>query len=113
PALNDHITHRYAVYASRLRLGGNRRFVLSNSGHIQSMLNPPGKPKANYHENAKLTSDPRAWYHDAQHQPGSWWPQWLEWIQARSGEQRETLMALGNQHHPAMEAAPGTYVHIR
>ena len=111
--INDHITPWDAVYRSTLLLGGNRRFILSNSGHIQSILNPPGNPKANYYENAKLTSDPRAWYHDATHQQGSWWPQWLEWMQARSGAQRETLMALGNQNHPPMEAAPGTYVHIR
>ena len=111
--INDHITPWDAVYRSTLLLGGNRRFILSNSGHIQSILNPPGNPKANYYENTKLTSDPRAWYHDATHQQGSWWPQWLEWMQARSGAQRETLMALGNQNHPPMEAAPGTYVHIR
>ncbi|HWV08451.1 MAG TPA: class II poly(R)-hydroxyalkanoic acid synthase [Pseudomonas sp.] len=111
--INDHITPWDAVYRSTLLLGGDRRFLLSNSGHIQSILNPPGNPKANYYENAKLTSDPRAWYHDAQHVQGSWWPQWLEWIQARSGTQRETLTALGNQTYPAMEAAPGTYIHVR
>lgn len=111
--INDHITPWDAVYRSTLLLGGNRRFILSNSGHIQSILNPPGNPKANYYENTKLTSDPRAWFHDAQHQQGSWWPLWLEWIQARSGEQRDTLMALGSAKHPPMEAAPGNYVHIR
>jgi len=111
--INDHITPWDAVYRSTLLLGGKRHFILSNSGHIQSILNPPGNPKANYYENAKLTSDPRAWYHDATHRQGSWWPQWLEWIQARSGEQRETLATLGSARHPPMEAAPGTYVHIR
>lgn len=111
--INDHITPWDAVYRSTLLLGGNRRFLLSNSGHIQSILNPPGNPKANYYENPKLTSDPRAWYYDAQHVQGSWWPQWLEWAQAHSGEQRETLLAIGNQHYPAMEAAPGTYIHVR
>ena len=109
----DHITPWDSCYKSAHLFGGKCEFVLSNSGHIQSILNPPGNPKANYYENTKLTSDPRAWYHDATHQQGSWWPQWLEWMQARSGAQRETLMALGNQNHPAMEAAPGTYVHIR
>lgn len=111
--INDHITPWDAVYRSTLLLGGNRRFILSNSGHIQSILNPPGNPKANYYENPKLTSDPRAWYHEAKHQQGSWWPLWLEWIQARSGEQRDTLFALGSAKHPPMEAAPGNYVHIR
>ena len=111
--INDHITPWDAVYRSTLLLGGNRRFILSNSGHIQSILNPPGNPKSNYLESATLTGDPRAWYHDATPVQGSWWPVWLSWIQERSGEQRDTLMALGNQHYPAMEAAPGTYVHVR
>jgi polyhydroxyalkanoate synthase len=111
--INDHITPWDAVYRSTLLLGGNRRFILSNSGHIQSILNPPGNPKANFFENGKLTGDPRAWYHDATHVQGSWWPEWLSWIQAHSGETRETLMALGNPHYPAMEDAPGTYVHVR
>ncbi|PYC21924.1 class II poly(R)-hydroxyalkanoic acid synthase [Aquipseudomonas alcaligenes] len=111
--INDHITPWDAVYRSALLLGGNSRFVLSNSGHIQSILNPPGNPKATYLEAAKLTSDPRAWYHDAQRQEGSWWPQWLEWIQQRSGELRETVFSVGGNKHPAMESAPGTYVHVR
>ncbi|KFF44590.1 poly(R)-hydroxyalkanoic acid synthase [Pseudomonas sp. BRG-100] len=111
--INDHITPWDAVYRSTQLLGGERRFVLSNSGHIQSILNPPGNPKANYVENLKLSSDPRAWYYDARHVEGSWWPQWLEWIQQRSGVQRETLTALGNQNYPPMEAAPGTYVRVR
>jgi polyhydroxyalkanoate synthase subunit PhaC len=111
--INDHITPWDAVYRSTLLLGGNRRFILSNSGHIQSILNPPGNPKSNYLENPALGRDAKAWYEDAEQVQGSWWPVWLEWIQQRSGEQRPTLMALGNQHYPAMEAAPGTYVHVR
>ncbi|MBM7061129.1 class II poly(R)-hydroxyalkanoic acid synthase [Pseudomonas sp. UL073] len=111
--INDHITPWDTVYRSTLLIGGERRFVLSNSGHIQSILNPPGNPKANFFENGKLSSDPRAWYYDAKQQSGSWWPEWLSWIQARSGEQRETQLAIGNARYPAMEAAPGTYVHVR
>lgn len=111
--INDHITPWDTVYRSTLLLGGNRRFVLSNSGHIQSILNPPGNPKANYYEGTKFSGDPRAWQHDAQHFQGSWWPEWLKWIQEHSGEQHETRMALGNANHPAMEASPGTYVHVR
>jgi len=111
--INDHITPWDAVYRSTLLLGGEKRFVLSNSGHVQSILNPPGNPKANYVESPKLSSDPRAWYYDAKHVEGSWWTQWLEWIQTRSGPQRETLMTLGNANYPPMEAAPGNYVHVR
>lgn len=111
--INDHITPWDAVYRSSLLMGGNKRFILSNSGHIQSILNPPGNPKANYLESDKLSADPRAWYHDAQKHDGSWWPQWLNWIQEHAGEQRDTLVTLGNAHYPAMEAAPGTFVHVR
>ncbi|WP_434673357.1 class II poly(R)-hydroxyalkanoic acid synthase [Pseudomonas sp. R1-15] len=111
--INDHITPWDAVYRSTLLLGGERRFVLSNSGHVQSILNPPGNPKANYIENPKLSSDPRAWYYDAKHIEGSWWTQWLGWIQERSGAQHETLMTLGNAKYPALEAAPGNYVRVR
>ena len=111
--INDHITPWDAVYRSTLLLGGDRRFLLANSGHVQSILNPPGNPKSSYIENIKLSSDPRAWYYDGKTVEGSWWPTWLDWIQQRSGAQRETHMALGNQNYPPMEAAPGTYVHVR
>ncbi|MDU9036946.1 class II poly(R)-hydroxyalkanoic acid synthase [Pseudomonas corrugata] len=111
--INDHITPWDAVYRSTLLLGGERRFVLSNSGHIQSIINPPGNPKANYVENPQLSGDPRAWYYDGKHVDGSWWPQWLDWIQARSGARRETRMTLGNAKYPPLEAAPGTYVRVR
>ena len=111
--INDHITPWDAVYRSTLLIGGNRRFILSNSGHIQSILNPPGNPKATYLESSKLSGDPRAWYFDAQKHDGSWWPQWLSWIQERSGAQCAPATTLGNAQYPALEAAPGTYVHIR
>ncbi|MGV8202942.1 class II poly(R)-hydroxyalkanoic acid synthase, partial [Pseudomonas aeruginosa] len=55
--ITDHITPWDAVYRSALLLGGQRRFILSNSGHIQSILNPPGNPKACYFETDKLSSD--------------------------------------------------------
>lgn len=111
--INDHITPWRAVYRSSQLLGGNKRFLLSNSGHIQSILNPPSNPKANYYENPTLCYEPLDWRADAQQVTGSWWTPWLEWIQQRSGERRETLKTLGNQHYPPMEAAPGTYVHLR
>jgi polyhydroxyalkanoate synthase len=106
---NDHITPWDSVYRSSLLLGGERRFVLANSGHIQSILNPPGNPKANHLVNAKMSSDPRAWYYDAKPVDGSWWPQWLAWVQERSGALRETQMALGSELHPPKDPAPGTY----
>lgn len=111
--INDHITPWRAVYRSAQLLGGNKRFALSNSGHIQSILNPPSNPKANYYENSTLCNEPLDWRAEAQQVQGSWWTPWLEWVQQRSGERRETLKSIGNQNYPAMENAPGTYVHLR
>jgi polyhydroxyalkanoate synthase len=110
---NDHITPWDAVYRSALLLGGERRFVLSNSGHIQSIINPPGNPKAYYLHNERLSSDPRAWFHDAERQDGSWWPLWLEWISQRSGTLKAPRDELGNATYPPLGPAPGTYVMAR
>lgn len=110
---NDHITPWEAVYRSTFLLGGNRRFVLANSGHIQSIINPPGNPKAYYLDNPRLSSDPRAWFHEAKRTEGSWWPLWLEWIGQRSGSLKEARGELGNKVYPPMDAAPGTYVMAR
>ncbi|QXH51134.1 class II poly(R)-hydroxyalkanoic acid synthase [Pseudomonas fakonensis] len=110
---NDHITPWDAVYRSALLLGGERRFVLANSGHIQSIINPPGNPKAYYLENPRLSSDPRAWFHDAQRRDGSWWPLWLDWIGPRSGTLKAPRTELGNATYPPLGPAPGTYVLAR
>ena len=110
---NDHITPWDAVYRSALLLGGKRRFVLANSGHIQSIINPPGNPKAHFLDNPRLSSDPRAWVHDATRHEGSWWPQWLEWIGQRSGRLKAPGTELGNASYPPLGPAPGTYVRAR
>jgi len=110
---NDHITPWDAVYRSALLLGGDRRFILANSGHIQSIINPPGNPKAYYLENPKLSSDPRAWFHDAQRRDGSWWPLWREWISERSGTLKAPREELGNATYPPLGPAPGSYVLAR
>lgn len=101
------------MYRSALLLGGDRRFLLANSGHIQSIINPPGNPKAYYLENPKLSSDPRAWFHDAQRRDGSWWPLWQEWITQRSGTLKPQRTELGNATYPPLGPAPGNYVMAR
>jgi polyhydroxyalkanoate synthase len=111
--INDHITPWEGVYRSVLLLGGKRRFVLSNSGHIQSVLNPPGNPKANYFISEQLGSDPQTWHDQAEQVKGSWWPLWTSWLQERSGKLQNAQPSLGNQAYPPMMAAPGSYVHER
>ncbi|MBA1204853.1 class II poly(R)-hydroxyalkanoic acid synthase [Pseudomonas capeferrum] len=110
---NDHITPWDAVYRSTMLLGGERRFVLANSGHIQSIINPPGNPKSYYLDSTALASDPRAWLHDATRYEGSWWPAWLGWIGERSGAFKAPRKELGNASYPPLDAAPGTYVLAR
>ena len=112
--INDHIVPWDTVYRSTLLLGGERRFVLVNSGHVQSVVNPPdGNGKARFFQAERLSSDPRAWLHEASEQAGSWWPQWLAWIQARSGSLQAARSSLGNARYPELDAAPGRYVHER
>ncbi|MBD9396731.1 class II poly(R)-hydroxyalkanoic acid synthase [Pseudomonas sp. PDM11] len=110
---NDHITPWTSCYKSARLFGGQCEFVLSSSGHIQSILNPPGNPKARYMTNPDMPADPKAWQEDATKHADSWWLHWQQWLTARSGETKKAPAKLGNKRYPAAEAAPGTYVHER
>ncbi len=107
----DHITPWQASYRSARLFGEHCEFVLSNSGHIQSILNPPGNPKARFLHGAALEEDPDAWKAGATEQRDSWWLYWRDWLQARSGELKKAPRRTGNRAFPAAEPAPGTYVH--
>jgi len=111
--VTDHITPWKACYrVSQLMGSPNVEFILSQAGHIQSLLNPPGNPKAKYFRSDKRPpADIDAWLsQDAEEHAGSWWPYWLEWLKARSGPEKEAPKALGSRKHPAGDAAPGRYV---
>lgn len=110
---NDHITPWTSCYKSARLFGGQCEFVLSSSGHIQSILNPPGNPKARYMTNPDRPLDPKAWQEDATKHTDSWWLHWQKWLTARSGAVKKAPSKLGNKRYPAGEAAPGTYVHER
>lgn len=107
----DHITPWQASYRSARLFGEHCEFVLSSSGHIQSILNPPGNPKARFLHGAALEEDPDAWKAGATEQRDSWWLYWRDWLQARSGELKKAPRRTGNRAFPAAEPAPGTYVH--
>jgi len=109
----DHITPWEACYKSALLFGGQCEFVLSNSGHIQSLINPPGNPKARYMTNSERPTDPKAWQKNATKQADSWWLHWQAWLAERSGDMKKAPARLGNRKYPAREAAPGTYVRFR
>ncbi len=111
--ITDHITPWQACYASRKILRGPMQFVLSSSGHIQSIVNPPGNPKAQYHLNPDTSLAPTAWLAGATAHQGSWWDHWREWFAERAGDLRAAPRALGNARFPAGDPAPGRYVHQR
>ncbi|PKQ05735.1 MAG: class II poly(R)-hydroxyalkanoic acid synthase, partial [Alphaproteobacteria bacterium HGW-Alphaproteobacteria-11] len=108
--VTDHITPWKACYRTTQMLGGKREFVLSNSGHIQAILNPPGNPKAKYFVNDNLPATADEWAAGASEVMGSWWERWEKWLSARSGEKIPAPKKLGNRKYKAMDAAPGTYV---
>lgn len=106
----DHITPWDACYRSSRRLTGDVEFVLSNSGHIQSILNPPTNPKATHFRNPHRAATAKEWQDGAEKVSGSWWPLWLEWLTDRAGALIEAPGQLGDLDHAPLTDAPGTYV---
>jgi polyhydroxyalkanoate synthase len=109
-ALADHLTPWKGCYRTSQLLGGDATFVLSHSGHIASLVNPPGNPKAHYWTGAAAHADPDAWLAGATKHHGSWWESWSGWVLERSGEARPAPTRLGNRKHRVIEPAPGSYV---
>jgi polyhydroxyalkanoate synthase len=110
--VTDHITPWKACYRSTQLFGSEHiEFVLSHSGHIQAILNPPGNPKAKFYRNPKKPpADVDAWMAGAEEKAGSWWPYWIAWLKKRSGKEIAAPTVLGSAAHPAGDPAPGRYV---
>lgn len=106
----DHITPWKSCYASTRILGGKCDFVLSSSGHVQSVVNPPGNPKAKFSTNAHMASDADEWLASAEQHSGSWWEHWCAWLGERSGASKKAPARVGNPRFIALEPAPGSYV---
>jgi polyhydroxyalkanoate synthase len=113
--ITDHITPWKACYGTARMFGPQSMYVLSNAGHLQSMLNPPGIGKSYYFAGPVFTDDPVKWAEavQADRHEGSWWPHWRLWIQARSGELVVAPKKLGSRKHRPLGPAPGTYIHDR
>jgi polyhydroxyalkanoate synthase len=108
----DHLCPWQSCYRAAALLGGSTRFVLSTSGHIASMVNPPSNPKATFQTGPgdDNPADPADWLRTAQTVPGSWWPDYSAWLGDRSGARQQRPGQLGNADYPPLQAAPGSYV---
>jgi poly[(R)-3-hydroxyalkanoate] polymerase subunit PhaC len=106
----DHITPWQNCYRSTQLLGGKSRFILSTSGHIAALVNPPGNPKARYQTNNSTPADAEDWLRTAETQQGSWWPDLLAWLGDRCGKQEPAPTELGGGGLRPIIDAPGTYV---
>jgi polyhydroxyalkanoate synthase subunit PhaC len=106
----DHITPWQNCYRSTQLLGGESRFILSTSGHIAALVNPPGSPKATYQTGKTNPASPADWLKTAESEQGSWWPDLLAWLGDRCGTDKPAPQEPGGGGLRALAAAPGTYV---
>ena len=109
----DHIAPAKSVLYGSQFFGGPVKFVLAGSGHIAGVVNPPGKPKYQYWTGPQPAgSDVDKWLASAQEHPGSWWPDWLEWLKAQ-GAETVPARTIGGGKLAAIEDAPGSYVKVK
>jgi polyhydroxyalkanoate synthase subunit PhaC len=105
----DHIAPWKSTYAATQIFGGPIKFVLSASGHIAGVVNPPAAEKYCYWTNPKLPKSCDAWLEGAKQTPGSWWPEWGKWL-SKFGGGKVPARVPGEGELPALEEAPGSYV---
>ncbi|MTI03794.1 alpha/beta hydrolase [Roseibium sp. RKSG952] len=109
----DHIAAWKDCYSGVQKMGSrSKTFVVSESGHIAGIVNPPSKKKYGHYTNADLKGDADTWLKDATFNEGSWWPMWEAWLKKRSGKQVPAREP-GDSSHPSLGPAPGTYVVVK
>jgi polyhydroxyalkanoate synthase subunit PhaC len=109
-AEQDHIAPWRSVYAGARLSKGDVRFVLSNSGHIAGVVNPPNLKSRFYASpDGELPADAETWRQQAREHRSSWWEDWTPWLAGRSGGQRRPP-EFGSEKYPVLTDAPGTYV---
>ena len=107
----DHIAHWRGSFNGVARMGSkDKTFILSESGHIAGIINPPSKGKyGHYTGTTALTGAPEDWKAAAEFHQGSWWPRWKDWLAERSGKQIKARIP-GDSGAEVLAPAPGTYV---
>ena len=109
----DHIAPAKSVLFGSQYFGGPVKFVLAGSGHIAGVVNPPAKQKYEYWlGGAAIGADLDKWLQDAKEYPGSWWPDWLDWIKAQGAATVPARKVGGGKLKP-IEDAPGSYVKVK
>ena len=109
----DHLCKWESCYQTTQLFGGETKFVLSTSGHIAAMVNPPGNPKASFQTADSNPADTQEWLAKANKVKGSWWDDYVEWLAERTGAERDQPTRLGSADYEPVCDAPGTYVHDR
>ncbi|MBU2090598.1 MAG: class I poly(R)-hydroxyalkanoic acid synthase [Alphaproteobacteria bacterium] len=107
----DHIAPWKSTYAATQIYGGPVKFVLSGSGHIAGVINPPAAEKYGYWTNSRKPKTADKWLESAEQTPGSWWPHWEEWI-AKHGGGKVAARKPGDGKLKVIEDAPGSYVKV-
>ncbi|SEW22818.1 polyhydroxyalkanoate synthase [Cognatiyoonia koreensis] len=106
----DHIAAWKSSYRGVQKMGSKEKtFILSESGHIAGIINPPTKVKYGHYTNPEMGLSPEDWQADADKHEGSWWPRWESWLKNKSGKQ-VAAREPGDADHPVLGPAPGTYV---
>ncbi|MCA1494621.1 poly(3-hydroxyalkanoate) polymerase subunit PhaC [Sinorhizobium alkalisoli] len=107
----DHIAPAKSVFLGSQLFGGKVTFVLSGSGHIAGVVNPPDKNKYQFWTGGPAKGELEAWFDKAKETPGSWWPHWQHWIEQLDDRRVSARKAGGPLN--AIEDAPGSYVRDR
>ncbi|NMG74542.1 alpha/beta fold hydrolase [Aromatoleum diolicum] len=110
-AEDDHIAPWTQTYRINNLVTGPKRYVLSSSGHILGIVNPPVNPPKRkfWVADARRSEKADDWRNRAAAHSGSWWGDWMLWLKPRCGELVEARFA-ASKDFPALAAAPGTYV---
>jgi polyhydroxyalkanoate synthase len=108
----DHIAPAKSVFVGSKFFGGPVRYVLSGSGHIAGVVNPPAKGKYQYWTGGPPVGELEKWQAEAEEHPGSWWPDWLTWLRTIDSTEVKARKP-GNKKYRPLEDAPGSYVKVR
>ena len=113
-ACDDHIAPWRSTFVGAGLFKGSVRFVLSGSGHIAGVVNPPDAKKYGYRTSrSRPRGDAEAWVESASHKEGSWWPNWQQWVSKFTGTKVKARKPGAKKAFPVLEDAPGAYASKR